>query len=989
LADETVDIGNVGKGGVASEATLESLVKAVEFLAKKEGFDPKKSAEKAKKLAKSFDDTITVVTENRDALKDHTDTVDESAESISTFSKSMSMAGKGLGVAAVSVGNFAKELISGGSNLSAFAQHIPGIGSLLIPLTGYLDDTMVAFRDLSSVGGAFNNSLQDLRLAAAETYLTLDQFSSLIANRSQDLAAFGGTVTAGAKRLVELNRGLGDQREQLLNMGFSFEEINEQLVSYQMLSRAGARAEQRSAAEQAQAAASYAKNLSTLSKLTGQEIDSINQKVAANSTDVAFQMKLAKMKDEDADKVRAAMAEATSMYGPAAAEFFKQQLLGMPPLTEETQVFAATLPGLAEEVRRLSRTAQDSSVSLDQFNQGSTDRMVAAMRAAAESGEKFESLLAATAGGLDGPGSVLAGVLEGMGKQFTDYVKVVNGRQVLDEKALRADMEAAKTETSARGAVTEQMNKFEENVKEVRKALLVAFIDSGLLDLIVTGLKHFAEFIGGFGETLVTMTDQIKEGKWLSALSTAFTNAISGAINNPGVVAAIAAIFAGPKLLSAAGAGASSLLGGLLPGGGSADDDDDDKKSKRSRKAKPALKPNQTMGGKIGGNIGGMLGGIGGGILEGITNALAGAGAKAPLIGLGAAAVGGAITLIGAGIAGATWLMGNALPSFAEGMKSFEELDGARLKQAADGMVAMTGAMAAFGAGSVVSGIGNMVGSIAEGIAGFFGGDSPLDKLQQFADADIDSDAIQQNASSINSFSDAISNLDVLPKKGVLATMGDALFGGDPQAEKAEFEANASEIKEKLDKANDWLLTAERSVSISRNRLKLIEDDYFTAGSAVTNDMLLGANIKLDNALEDLYERQQEVATLEAQLANINSQGVNASLPQQPANSTDFANLNDLDSDNVNNYREAMENLVTTLENLNGVLAENQGLDLPSTAPGAVTTAGGDTKDRLNRTMDALLTTTMQTSDYLKKIERNTKSIGGDISKGRISDTRG
>ena len=870
MADETVDIGNVGKGGVASEATLESLVKAVEFLAKKEGFDPKKSAEKAKKLAESFDDTITVVTDNRDALKDNTEAVEESTSALDKLSSGLAFAA---GVSITALGNFASELLSGGSQLTDFAKHIPGIGSLLTPLTSYLDETMNSFREMSSIGGAFNNSLVEIRKAAVGTYMTLDEFTGFIVKNSRELAQFGGTVTNGAKRLVELNAGLGAQREELLNMGFTFEEINEQLVNYQTLQRAGSRTEQRSAAEQAQAAAAYAKNLSTLSKLTGEEIDAINDKVAAETQNVAFQQKLAKMQPGERDKVMAGMAEATALYGEAGAEFFKQQILGMPPLTEETAMLAATMPGLADQIRGLASTAKDSAISLDAFNEGSTDRMVAAMKSAAESGEKFETLLAAGASGLDGPGKQIAAILQGMGKQFTDYSKVVDGQTVFDEAALRADIEAAEEENKKRDALTKGLVSFENGIKGARQTIQTALLDSGLF-------KHVTEVIGQMADSIGQL---VKNPKFIEGLKSALasvSNFISGFIedvNNNGFAGAISDMFGnimsgigdiiGDALFSAftspgfiatvAGAIAAvygtkavaSALSGMGGGG------------KSPTAPGPSLKPSQTAGGKMGGNIGGFLGGLGGGILEGLTNALAGAGAKAPMIALGAAAIGAAIAAIGAGIAGATWLIGESLPNFSEGMQSFEKLDGARLKSAADGIISMTGAMAAFGASSVVSGIGNLAGGVANKLASFIGGGSPLEKLQEFADADIDIDGVQRNADAIMAFNNAMGGL-------------------------------ASEIS--------------------------------------------------------------------------------------------------FDTTGIDNYAVSIANLVDQLENLNDVLQANQTVSgNTTTIPGSTTTAGGNNKDRLNSTMDALLATTMQTSDYLKKIERNTKSMGSDISKGRISDSRG
>ena len=860
MADETVDIGNVGKGGVASEATLESLVKAVEFLAKKEGFDPKKSAEKAKKLAESFDDSITVVTKNREALEDHTDAVEESASALSKLGSGLAFAA-GVGVTALS--NFAGELISGGNTLSDFARHVPGIGSLLTPITGYLDETMASFRELSSVGGAFNNSLTDLRSAAANTYLTLDQFTNLIANRSQDLAAFGGTVTAGAKRLADLNRGLGDNRQELLNMGFSFEEINETLIDYQNLNRAGAVAQRRDAKSQAAAAADYAKNLTTLSKLTGKDIDQIKEAQAAKQSDIAFQMEMAKLSDENQDKVNKAMAMATAQFGDAGAQAVKQAVLGMGPLTKETQMMAATMPGVYKGLTNLGRAATDASVGAEQFDSQLEKTQVDSIAAALESAGSLDGVLKAGSAGLDG---VSGELLELFGNIAGDGVKFLDENGKVNKEVIAQTVAKARAETKNRDNLTQGMTEFEEGIRETRRIITDAFINSGVFEILGDALKELGEFINSdqgkekikkfiddMSKYIERFTNYIKNNdidQILDDVGTMIMDGISDMITGPlttALVYGIGGLFAAKAVTSALSAGVSSLFGG----GG---------KTSSPKAPGPSLKPSQTAGGKLGGNIGGALGGIAGGVLEGITNALAGAGAKAPLIALGAAAVGGAITLIGAGIAGATWLMGSTLPTFAEGMKSFEDLDGARLKSAADGMLAMTGAMAAFGAGAVVSGVGNLVGGVAEKLSGLLGGQSPIEKLNEFAQANIDVEGVKQNAEAFAVFNTAMSGLST----------------------------NAT-----------------------------------------------------------------------------------------------------FDTDGIDNYAESIENLVAKLEDLNSVLRENQTVSTGNTVIPGATTAGGNSDSGLNTTMSALLATATQTTDYIKKIERNTKSMGSDVSKGRISDSRG
>ena len=134
--------------------------------------------------------------------------------------------------------------------------------------------------------------------------------------------------------------------------------------------------------------------------------------------------------------------------------------------------------------------------------------------------------------------------------------------------------------------------------------------------------------------------------------------------------------------------------------------------------------------GKMLANLGTGVGKGLGGLIQGLGMGIAALGPEAPMIALGAGAVGAAITLIGAGIAGATWIMGAALPKFAEGMKSFEDLDGDRLAKTGAGMVKIGEGLALMGGGTVV----NAFGSLASSMVNFFTGNDPIKQLMRFGD---------------------------------------------------------------------------------------------------------------------------------------------------------------------------------------------------------------------------------------------------------------
>lgn len=207
--------------------------------------------------------------------------------------------------------------------------------------------------------------------------------------------------------------------------------------------------------------------------------------------------------------------------------------------------------------------------------------------------------------------------------------------------------------------------------------------------------------------------------------------------------------------------------------------------------------------------------------LRGVTDGLSAAGKEAGNVIKGAGALAGSITIIGAGIAGATWILGKSLPTLAEGLKAFNKVPGDNLKAVGIGMAGLGAGMYAMGGGKVLSsigdlisffsdeeedpldavakqvikmqgfefrtekvksnanaliafskamakvsglgalsGIGTMVKGIAEGITAFFGGDPPYQDFIEFSNLDIDAKKTKKNAKAFKNFAEAMASFE-------------------------------------------------------------------------------------------------------------------------------------------------------------------------------------------------------------------------------------
>lgn len=484
-------------GGPAAEATLQELLKVMKGQAGGGGGGGSSDA-----ASKATDLYTTSVTRGTKSQKNNTKAVNNATSALGKMASAATsmiggvfgMFGKVIGSAVGVATNLVKAFGDGTGTLTDMVSAIPGIGSVLGMFTGYLDNTLTVFQQLSSSGASFNNNLTLLRVSAAGAKVSLESFAGLIGQNTEGLAAFGGTVTQGAAMFGRARKALNRYEGDLLNMGLTFEEINEGLMDYMTLNRAGSRGQQQDMAALAAGSAMYSKNLLTLSKLSGKDIKAQKEALAAKQNDIAFQMQLAKLRPEERAKVQAGLAEAMAAGGETGAEYFKQQFLGLPPLTQATQLFESTMGDSADAIRRMNSEALDTSTSMEEYSAGQAGRLADFIEGQAKAGANMEGLLMAAAGGLDGPAAQLAEIMNGAGIKFTDYLDEqgnFNKAKFLEDAA-SAELENDKRDKAAEGLLAFQQTL--RNIKEQFETNIVAPLTQSLGPALTATSKVFSDW---------------------------------------------------------------------------------------------------------------------------------------------------------------------------------------------------------------------------------------------------------------------------------------------------------------------------------------------------------------------------------------------------------------------------------------------------------------------------------------------------------------
>ena len=736
-------------------------------MAKKLGISNKGEALKLQALYnKSVKDGATAAKEQTDATEEQTVATQKATKETNRFAALLGNAvATGLGALAKSTLDLGASLFKNETGVKAFTDQLPGIAGALAPLANYADETIESFRGLSSVGASFGGSITEMRLASAGMGLSLSEMSDLFRGNAANLAALGGSVAQGAVRFQKMNKNLkatGDFKS-LMNMGFSVEQINEGMGSYIELQRRMGTLQNKSTQELAAGSADYLMQIDKLAKVTGKTREEAEAMLNEQAADSVARTLLNQFEQgsQEYKNLQTSLALLDEVGG-STAEALKGMLTGNP--TEAAGQLLAVLgdagPDIADAMAQIGQGA-DPQVLLDAFELAGGELENFAGASATERARIIQELKA-------------------QGNPLGDFLDNATKMTELGNRNL-ADVEAQqKEQKAAQDANTKSLLTFEENQRELSAKLHEIFITSGALDAIGTAISTAGDVLSG----IATYLGELPFDNPMEAIGQIIKDGMGALWDNKGVVAALVAgiglMFAGKAVAGAMGRGVTSALGSVFNKGGGASPAGPVGGGKNTGKGAGNAVAN--IGKGLGKGLGAVLKGIASGLIA-FAN---------PLVPIGAAAVGAAIVAIGAGIAGATWLVGKSLPSLKDGVKGFEELDGEKLKAAGLGMAAIAGGMAAFGAGSAVAGLGSLVGSVTSGIAGLFGGETdPLAQLEKFQEKSFDEAVITSNANSIVAYSKAMAALGAADGlSGIGAAVGAVggaiagLFGADDPLDK-------------------------------------------------------------------------------------------------------------------------------------------------------------------------------------------------------------
>ena len=378
-------------------------------------------------------------------------------------------------------GNLVGTLLQGKIGMGDFVQAvargtetIPIIGkftALLAAGTTALDGWNQTLYALTSLGANFGGGISEMITSAAESGLTLEQFTSVIKENTAAFASFG-SVTKGVETYQKVAKiSLQEYSGTLADLNISFAQYSQELPRILGLFGAAAKAHGATDRDLARSAVELIAQFDAMSQLTGKTREQQSSDLAKLTEDAAWQRELTKMTGDQAEKYTQALNEIQQTSGTAYAELYKLTVLGMPPLTKELQTLLATTPGLRTEFEKMTAIVKGGSTGLERGKQ--LDSVAADMvEMGLQTGQTFDVLVKAATAGMSGTVSEIAAVQKDL---------IANTKQFIQNGHLnRAEFEKQLNENRVRLAkdkeISDNLTKFSNLMTVLRTKIYTEVI---------------------------------------------------------------------------------------------------------------------------------------------------------------------------------------------------------------------------------------------------------------------------------------------------------------------------------------------------------------------------------------------------------------------------------------------------------------------------------------------------------------------------------
>ena len=260
--------------------------------------------------------------------------------------------------AANSVVGLAGNLLSGSMKLSDYSKALDTntkilgkLGKVVNALTMFAEESLAEYQSLTGIGASFGKQMTEIKIAAAELGMTVEDMTKLFKDNAEGLSAFGGSTDQAISAFRQFSSGVlsSDAGTSLRRLGYTVEEINENLLTYAEIAEQDNQLERSVGRDRNASALEFAKELDSLSKLTGKQREDLADQMKEARRQGDVQAFLTGQSAEASEALTKGLTEISSTMGPQYAELFKDLLIRGAPTTDATRAAFVALGDSADE----------------------------------------------------------------------------------------------------------------------------------------------------------------------------------------------------------------------------------------------------------------------------------------------------------------------------------------------------------------------------------------------------------------------------------------------------------------------------------------------------------------------------------------------------------------------------------------------------------------------------------------------------------------
>ena len=290
-----------------------------------------------------------------------------------------------------SVVGLAGNLLSGSMKLSDYSKALDTntkllgkLGKVVNALTMFAEQSLAEYQSLTGIGASFGKQMTEIKIAAAELGLTVEDMTKLFKDNAEGLSAFGGSTDSAISAFRQFSSGVlsSDVGTGLRRLGYTVQDINENLLTYAEIAEQDNQLERSVGRDRNQSALEFAKELDALSKLTGKQRDELADQMKEARRQGDVQAFLTGQSADASEALTTGLTKISSTMGPQYAELFKDLLIRGAPTTDATRSAFVALGDSADEFQAQVDAFRSgmNTQNFDQFDQSIANTQAAFTR---------------------------------------------------------------------------------------------------------------------------------------------------------------------------------------------------------------------------------------------------------------------------------------------------------------------------------------------------------------------------------------------------------------------------------------------------------------------------------------------------------------------------------------------------------------------------------------------------------------------------------